>query len=217
MTTINLSQNNSIANVYLAALRDKSVQQDRLKFRINLKRLGQIMGYEISKKFDYKGHALETPLASAQVSLLVEQPVIIAIMRAALPFYDGVLSVFDEADSGFVGAYRTTDFNTSKSIRTEYIATGNLEGKIVVLVDPMLATGKSMLDAIHKLEAGYGKPKKWIILSVIAAPEGVAYLEQNVSDNVELWCGVIDEELNDKFYIVPGLGDAGDLAFGEKI
>lgn len=173
------------------------------------------MAYEISKKFSYKATSVETPLGVSKASVLEDQPVIIAIMRAALPFYDGVLSVFDEADSGFVGAYRTTDFNTSKTIRTEYIATGNLQDKTVILVDPMLATGKSMLDAINKLEA-YGKPKNWVILSVIAAPEGVELLEQNLGSNTTLWCGAIDKKLNDKFYIVPGLGDAGDLAFGEK-
>ena len=174
------------------------------------------MAYEISKQFAYSPKDIETPLGISSVNMLEEQPVIIAIMRAALPFYDGVLSVFDQADSGFVGAYRTTDFQTSKSVRTEYIATGDLTGKTVVLVDPMLATGKSMLDAIKKLEA-YGKPKKWVILSVIAAPEGVDYLEQNCGENTTLWCGAIDEKLNEKFYIIPGLGDAGDLAFGEKI
>ncbi len=216
MTIINLSESNSIASVYLAGLRDKSVQTDRLKFRYNLKRLGQIMGYEVSKNLSYYSKNVDTPLGISSVALLEDQPVVIAIMRAALPFYDGVLSVFDEADSGFVGAYRTVDFQSSKSIRTEYIATGNLTGKTVILADPMLATGKSMVDAIHKLEA-YGKPKKWVILSVIAAPEGVEFLEQNLGDNATLWCGSIDERLNDKFYIVPGLGDAGDLAFGEKI
>ena len=216
MTTINLSQSNSIASVYLANLRDVSLQKDRFKFRHNLKRLGQMMAYEISKEFDYTSEVVETPLGNSPASLLKEQPVIISIMRAALPFYDGVLSVFDEADSGFVGAYRTVDFQTSKSIRTEYIATGDLSGKTVILADPMLATGKSMLDAIDKLKA-YGKPKKWIILCVLAAPEGVAFLEENVGDNISLWCAAIDEKLNDKFYIVPGLGDAGDLAFGEKI
>lgn len=216
MTTINLSKSNSIANMYLAGLRDKSIQKDRLKFRYNLKRLGQILGYEISKHFMYISKDVETPLGKSAIPLLEEQPVIIAIMRAALPFYDGVLSVFDEADSGFVGAYRTTDFQTSKSVRTEYIATGDLTNKTVILVDPMLATGKSMLDAINKLEA-YGKPKKWVILSAIAAPEGVEYLEKNCGENTSLWCGAIDEKLNEKFYIIPGLGDAGDLAFGEKI
>ena len=200
----------------MAGLRDKSVQKDRLKFRYNLKRLGQIMAYEISKKLTYTSVEVETPLGKSSAELLENQPVIIAIMRAALPFYEGVLSVFDEADSGFVGAYRTMDFQTSKSIRMEYIASGNLTGKTVVVVDPMLATGKSILGTITKLEA-YGKPKKWIILSVIAALEGVALLEQNLGDNTTLWCGTIDEKLNSKFYIVPGLGDAGDLAFGEKI
>ncbi len=215
MTTINLSKSNSIANTYLAVLRDKSIQTDRLKFRHNLKRLGQIMAYEISKNFEYAATLVETPLGTATVSVAQNKLVVIAIMRAALPFYDGVLSIFDEADSGFVGAYRTMDFQTSKSIRTEYIATGDLTGKTVVLVDPMLATGKSMVDAIHKLEA-YGKPQKWVVLSVIAAPEGVKHLTKHLGDNVTLWCGAIDEKLNNKFYIVPGLGDAGDLAFGEK-
>lgn len=205
-----------MASVYLAGLRDKHIQKDRLKFRYNLKRMGQIMAYEISKELVYEIEKVETPLGISESALLAEQPVVIAIMRAALPFYDGVLSFFDEADSGFVGAYRTTDFQTSKNIRTEYIATGNLSGKTVVLVDPMLATGKSMLDAINKLKA-YGNPKKWIILSVIAAPEGVSYLEQNLGDDVKLWCGAIDEKLDEKFYIVPGLGDAGDLAFGDKM
>jgi len=216
VTTINLSQSNSIASVFLANLRDVSLQKDRFKFRHNLKRLGQMMAYEISKEFDYTSEVVETPLGNSPASLLKDQPVIISIMRAALPFYDGVLSVFDEADSGFVGAYRTIDFQTSKSIRTEYIATGDLTGKTVILTDPMLATGKSMLDAIDKLKA-YGKPKNWIILCVLAAPEGVAFLKENVEDNISLWCAAIDEKLNDNFYIVPGLGDAGDLAFGKKI
>jgi uracil phosphoribosyltransferase len=217
VTTINLSQSNSIASIFLASLRDKSVQKDRLKFRFNLERLGQIMAYEISKDFNYITKKIETPLGTSTVSVLKDQPVIISIMRAALPFYNGVLSFFDEADSGFIGAYRTMDFQTSKSIRTEYIAAGNLSDKTVVLADPMLATGKSMVDAVKKLEA-YGKPKKWIILSVIAAQEGVEYLEANLEgENVTLWCGAIDEKLNNKFYIIPGLGDAGDLAFGEKM
>lgn len=173
------------------------------------------MAYEVSKQLNYELQTISTPLATAKVNLLAEQPYIIAIMRAALPFYEGVLSVFDEADSGFVGAYRTMDFNTSKSIRTEYIASGDLEGKTVILVDPMLATGKSMLDAINKLKK-YGAPKNWMVLSAIAAPEGVAYLEKNCQEEVQLWCGCIDSHLNEKFYIVPGLGDAGDLAFGIK-
>jgi len=216
VTTINLSQTNSIANSYLAALRDVSIQKDRLKFRLNLKRLGQIMAYEISKELKYSSSIIKTPLGDATISLLNDQPVVIAILRAALPFYDGVMSVFDEADSGFIGAYRASNFKDSKSVNTEYIATRNLKDKTVVLVDPMLASGKSMFDAITKLEA-YGKPKQWIILSVIAAPEGIQYLKENLDENVSLFCGAIDKKLNDKYYIIPGLGDAGDLAFGEKL
>lgn len=215
MKTINLSEEPSIAQVYLAAMRNVDQQTDRLKFRFNLKRLGQLMAYEVSKNLEYLPKDIQTPLAKTQVHVLANQPYIIAIMRAALPFYEGVLSVFDEADSGFIGAYRTTDFRTSKTIRTEYIASGDILGKTVILVDPMLATGKSMLDAITKLKE-FGEPKKWVILSAIAAPEGVDFLNENCTDDVELWCGSIDSNLNDKYYIVPGLGDAGDLAYGEK-
>lgn len=216
MTILNLSKSASIASVYLAGLRNILVQKDRLKFRYNLKRLGQIMAYEVSKKLAYVTTEIETPLAKTNASFLEEQPIIIAIMRAALPFYEGVLSIFDEADSGFIGAYRASNFQESKTINTEYIAARDLTEETVILVDPMLASGKSMLEAIHKLEM-HGKPKQWIILSAIAAPEGIAYLEENGGSNITLWCGAIDEKLNEKFYIVPGLGDAGDLAFGEKI
>lgn len=216
MLTINLSQTNSLASVYLAALRDISIQQDRFKFRYNLKRLGELMAYEVSKKLDYTAAKVETPLGVADVNLLKEQPVVIAIMRAALPFFEGVISMFDDADSGFVGAYRAPDFQESKSINTNYIASGNLEGKTVILVDPMLATGNSLLDAIAKLE-DQGKPGKWIILSVIASPEGVENLQKILPEESTLWCGAIDKGLNEKSYIVPGLGDAGDLAYGEKI
>lgn len=216
MLTVNLSQSDSIAGEYLAELRNKVVQNDRFKFRHNLKRVGQFMAFELSKKLAYDSAEVETPLGKSNVRLLKEQPVIIAIMRAALPFFEGVLSVFDKADSGFVGAYRAEDFQESKSINTEYIATSNLTGRTVILVDPMLATGKSMVDAIKKIE-NYGKPKKWMILSVIAAPEGIDYLEKSLPDSTQLWCGSIDDGLNKKSYIVPGLGDAGDLAYGEKI
>ncbi|MCB0497193.1 MAG: uracil phosphoribosyltransferase [Cyclobacteriaceae bacterium] len=213
---MNLSQTNSVASVYLAALRDISIQKDRFKFRHNLKRLGQLMGYEVSKTLVYKNEDVQTPLGTASVNLLKSQPVVIAVMRAALPFFEGVLSVFDEADSGFVGAYRASDFQSSKSINTDYIASGKLTGKTVLLVDPMLATGNSLLEAIAKLK-DHGKPDKWIVLSVIAAPEGVKNLEENLPEGSTLWCGAIDKGLNEKSYIVPGLGDAGDLAYGEKI
>lgn len=216
MLTINLSQSDSIAGDYLADLRNKVVQNDRFRFRHNLKRMGQLMAFEASKKLTYVSQEIETPLGMANTRQLDEQPVIIAIMRAALPFFEGVLSVFDKADSGFVGAYRANDFQESKSINTEYIATNSLAERTVILVDPMLATGKSMIDAIKKLE-DFGKPKKWIIFSVIAAPEGIEYLEKNLPESTQLWCGVIDEGLNKKSYIVPGLGDAGDLAYGEKM
>lgn len=216
MLTINLSKTDSVAGVYLAALRDVSIQNDRLKFRYNLKRLGEILAYEVSKSLDYSPSDVKTPLGTAQVNLLKEQPVVIAIMRAALPFFEGVISIFDEADSGFVGAYRAPDFQTTKAINTNYIASGSLTGKTVVLVDPMLATGKSLLDAISKLE-DLGEPEKWIILSVIAAPEGIANLDKHLPENSTVWCGAIDERLNEKSYIVPGLGDAGDLAYGEKV
>ena len=207
---------NSVANTFMAEIRDVEVQVDRLRFRNNIKRIGSVLAYEMSKSLDYEEKTVTTPLSNLVQNVIVEQPVLISIMRAGMPFFDGVLDFFDHADCGFIGAFRTNDFSTSKKIRVDYIAVGNIANKIVVIADPMLATGKSIVDSIESLRA-YGEPKKILILSVIATPDGIKFVEDNVDLPIALWCAAVDEKLDKKSYIVPGLGDAGDLSFGQKI
>lgn len=205
-----------MASNFLAEIRDVKVQSDRLRFRKNLSRLGEILAYEMSKSLGFSKKNIHTPLDSMMVELIDEQPVLISILRAGMPFFEGVQQFFDHADAGFIGAFRAKDFSSSNKIDLSYVAVPDLSGKTVVLVDPMLATGQSMADTINVLSKEYGTPKKICLLAVIAAPEGIAYLEQTINLPIELWCGAIDDKLNDKSYIVPGLGDAGDLAYGLK-
>lgn len=216
MKTHNISKNNSVANNFLAEIRDVKIQSDRLRFRKNLSRLGEILAYEMSKSFDFTKKEIETPLKNMAVEVIEEQPILISILRAGMPFFEGVQQVFDHADAGFIGAFREKDFSSSNKIDLSYVAVPDLDGKTVVIVDPMLATGQSMADTINKLSEEYGKPKKVCLLAVIAAPKGITYLEKTIQLPIELWCGAIDDSLNDKAYIVPGLGDAGDLAYGPK-
>ncbi|MBD8488305.1 uracil phosphoribosyltransferase [Echinicola sp. CAU 1574] len=212
-----LSQQNSIANHFLADLRDINQQTDRLRFRTNLERLGQILAFEISKSMDYEGSSVTTPLADTTVNKIIDQPIIISVMRAAMPFYQGVLSYFDQADSGFIGAYRKEESNNNEvEIEFNYLAAPSIENKEIILVDPMLATGKSLIKSIEQLHKN-GTPKKVHIAAVIAAPEGIKHLEENLKSPYQLWLGAVDEKLNEKAYIVPGLGDAGDLCFGPKL
>ena len=212
----NISLENSVANNFMAEIRDIEVQKDRLRFRKNLSRLGEILAYEMSKSLDFKEKKIETPLISMNQKVIENQPVLISIMRAGMPFFEGVQSFFDHADAGFVGAYRASDFSTTKLIELSYFAVPSLSDKILVIADPMLATGKSVVDSIVQLKK-YGIPRKIFLLAVIAAPEGIKFIEDNVQVPIELWCGSVDEKLNDKAYIVPGLGDAGDLAYGPKL
>lgn len=216
MKTHNISQNNSVANNFLAEIRDVDIQTDRLRFRRNLSRLGEILAYEMSKSFDYIKKEIKTPLEGMTVEIIEEQPILISIMRAGMPFFEGVQQFFDHADAGFIGAFRAKDFSATNKIDLSYVAVPDLTDKIVVIVDPMLATGQSMVDTINELSRRYGKPKKICLLAVIAAPEGIEYLTESIALPIELWCGAIDTNLNDKAYIVPGLGDAGDLAYGPK-
>ncbi|MDN3688042.1 uracil phosphoribosyltransferase [Cyclobacterium jeungdonense] len=213
-----LNKQNSIANHYLAELRDASVQKDRMRFRKNMERLGEILAYEISKSLPYKKCRISGPFGHIETDLLSDQPVIISILRAAVPFYQGVLNFFDKADSGFIGAYRMEDAEKKKDIEISlnYLAAPSLQDKTVIMVDPMLATGKSFIKSIQHLLAN-GKPKQIEIASVIAAPEGVAYIQKNLDLPHRFWTGALDEKLNSQSYIIPGLGDAGDLAFGPKL
>jgi len=212
-----LNQNNSIANHYLAELRDVHVQKDRMRFRKNLERLGEILAYEVSKKLPYSSVSVSSPFGEVETPLLKDQPIIIAVLRAALPFYQGVLNVFDQSDSGFIGAYRNEGKDESEiEITLNYLAAPDLTGKTIIMVDPMLATGKSFLKSIRALK-GNGIPKQIEVVSAIAAPEGIQHIQENLELPHRFWIGAVDEKLNQQSYIIPGLGDAGDLAFGSKI
>lgn len=212
-----LNRKNSIANHYLAELRSIERQSNRLVFRNNLERLGQIMAYEISKELTYVESKVETPLEETIIPIVAQMPVIIAVMRAAIPYFNGVLSIFDNADSGFIGAFRKDHLEHQPvEIELGYLATPSIEGKDVIIVDPMLATGKSFVKSAHAL-LKYGTPSTFHLLSAIAAPEGVDYIQNNMKSPYKLWTCALDEKLNSHAYIVPGLGDAGDLSFGPKL
>lgn len=213
MITI-LTQKNSIANHYIAELRDISIQEDRMRFRRNLERLGEIMAYEISKTFSYSPTEVETPLGIAETKTLIEQPVLITIIRAGLPFHQGFLNVFDEADCGFIAAFRHTKKSGEFEIHKKYENTPNLDGKVIIVADPMLATGKSLVLCCKELLSAYNI-KELHIASVIASEEGVEHLRAFIPE-AQIWIGDLDKELTSKAYIVPGLGDAGDLAYGTK-
>ncbi|PSL02013.1 uracil phosphoribosyltransferase [Cecembia rubra] len=213
-----LAKENSIAHQFLSEVRDIHIQHDRWKFRNNLERLGEIMAYEISKVLDYEEIQIHTPLTETKAKKLKEKPVLISVLRASIPFYQGFLNYFDQADSGFVGAYRKPEKEGDKEVEIEFLyqAAPNIEGREVILIDPMLATGKSFVKTIQNLLQN-GTPKTIHIACLIAAPEGVSFIQNNINVPYKLWIGALDEKLNDKFYIVPGLGDAGDLCFGDKI
>jgi uracil phosphoribosyltransferase len=210
-----LNKTNSIANHYLAELRDVDAQKDSMRFRRNMERLGEIFAYEISKKLNFEEFEIQTPLGLANINLLVQMPVLATILRAGLPLHQGILNVFDQSNSAFISAYRKNKKSGEFIIKVEYMATPDLEGKTLIISDPMLATGQSMVLCCKELMANY-KIKSLHIVSVIASQVGIAHVKAHLP-NAHLWIGAIDEELTTKAYIVPGLGDAGDLAFGSKI
>ncbi|MEZ0611068.1 uracil phosphoribosyltransferase [Fibrella sp. WM1] len=218
------AQQASIANQYIAELRDLHLQADRARFRRNLERLGELTAYEISRTMSYQNGTVQTPLAVAESQTLLQQPVLATIMRAGLPFHQGFLNVFDQADNAFAGAYRTAARRQSDAdeldenefdIVMEYISSPDLSGRTLILIDPMLATGRSLEQVYHSL-LRYGIPAQTHIAAAIASPEGVRYVQTQLPQ-CHLWLGAIDSHLNAHYYIVPGLGDAGDLAFGGKI
>ncbi len=210
-----LTDTPSLANHFIAELRDVKVHGDSMRFRRNLERLGELLAYEISKTLPYIPANITTPLAEMQTMLLAEQPVLATILRAGLPLYNGMLHYFDKAYSTFVGAYRVEEENTALEINMDYLASTNLHDKILILADPMLATGSSLVKA-YKGMLRHGEPKQVHIAAAIAAPEGLAYVQQEMPEAI-IWLGAIDDHLNARSYIVPGLGDAGDLAFGPKV
>lgn len=204
----------SAAHHFLAHLRDVSIQKDRHLFRSNLRSLGFIMAYEISRTLPHTSVRISTPLGTAQHEKS-EPPVLIAIMRAALPFLEGFQDVFDDADTGFIGAYRKEGEGQGIEVTVDYLALPDLSGKDVILIDPMLATGTSLVDAVKLLQHRF-KMRSLQLATLIAAPEGVAHVEKMIGIDTPLWTFQVDERLNSEFYIIPGLGDAGDLSFGRK-
>lgn len=211
-----LDKVNSIANHFLAELRDVEVQKDSLRFRKNLERLGEVMAYEVSKNLTFKKTNVKTVLGDKSTHLLIEQPVLITILRAGLPFLNGFLNFFDKANSGFIGAYRVENEQKNISVASDYIATGDLNEKDLIIVDPMLATGKSLVSTVEQLLKN-GRPKSMHIVAAIAAPEGISYIKQNLNEKFSIWVASIDDRLNENAYIIPGLGDAGDLCYGDKL
>ena len=210
-----LNKTNTIGNQFLAELRDAVIQQDRLRFRKNQERIGEILAYEISKKLKYVETEVQTPLGIAAVNMPAAQPVLGTILRAGLPFHQGFLNFFDKSASAFITAYRKVKKNGEFIINIDHIATPNLDGQIFILCDTMLATGQSIVQVCKELLATY-QIKELHIAAVIASTEGIEHVRANLP-KAHLWIGAIDEEMTSKAYIVPGLGDAGDLSFGEKV
>ena len=218
MEVVNYSKSNSIINQFMAELRDKNHQKNRLLFRHNVERIGELMAYELSKTLEYKPKKVTTPLGTLDIPLPKDDMVVATVLRAGLPFHQGFLNMFDKADNAFVSAYRQyiNREHTEVGITAEYIATPSVKGKTLLIVDPMLATGGSLAAAIDALMIS-GKPKKIHLCCIIAAPEGIEVVKEGLPDDATIWCAAIDEGLNEQKYIVPGFGDCGDLCFGEKL
>jgi uracil phosphoribosyltransferase len=212
-----ISEQNSILNHFLTQLRDVNIQKDSMRFRKNIERIGEIMAYELSKKLEYKDIAVQTPLGVKHTTTIAEDIVLCSILRAGLALHQGFMNFFDDAENGFISAYRHHYNNDDDfEILVEYKATPTLTNKSLILIDPMLATGKSLVAVLNKLLVDHN-PTQIHIAVVIAAPEGIKFLEENLPDNCHLWVASLDEKLNEKDYIIPGLGDAGDLAYGNKL
>ena len=213
-----LGAKNSIFNNFMAQVRDNVVQRDSMRFRRNLERIGEIMSYEISKTLNYKKLVVETPLGESEVEVVDDKLVIATVLRAGLPLHQGFLNYFDNAQSAFVAAYRKNSKDGTFKVKVEYVSSCDLEGKVLLLVDPMLATGQSLCLTYEALLEKCGKPLHTHVASVVASEQGVDYAMKHLpSKSTTLWVGAVDEELTSRAYIVPGIGDAGDLAFGEKV
>jgi uracil phosphoribosyltransferase len=213
---IDLSKNNSLLNHWVAELRDVHVQNDRMRFRRNIERIGEVAAYELSKTLQFKTVDVTTPLGIAPTPLLTEQPVLATILRAGLPLHQGMLNYFDKADNAFISAYRKHHPDGSFEISLEYLSCPNLNDRVLILCDPMLATGASLVETIQAIQKTY-TPSQIHIVVTIASQKGIEHVEKELGAAIPIWCAAIDPTLNDKSYIVPGLGDAGDLAFGTKM
>ncbi|WP_025742739.1 uracil phosphoribosyltransferase [Aquimarina pacifica] len=217
MTIHDIGIQNSVLNQFVADLRDVDIQKDSLRFRRNIERIGEILSYEMSKALSYEITSAQTPLGTKDILVPIDELVLCAILRAGLPLHQGVLNYFDAAENAFISAYRDHKENEDDfEIVVNYLAAPSLENKTVVLIDPMLATGKTLENTLKAIKK-HGMAKQIHIISVIGSRQGVSYIENIFPENTHLWIAAIDEELNSKGYIVPGLGDAGDLAFGVKL
>jgi uracil phosphoribosyltransferase len=212
---INLSDNHSLVSNWVGELRDIAIQNDRMRFRRNLERIGESIAYEISKVLPFEEREIQTPLGIAECKVLKDQPVLATILRAGLPLHQGLLNYFDQADNAFISAYRKHKKDGSFDISLDYISCPEMEDRVVIISDPMLATGSSLVKTIHFLKEE-GHPREIHIVTAIACTVGIEYVKRE-EPTVTIWCGDIDDELTAKGYIVPGLGDAGDLAFGTKV
>ncbi|WP_425076436.1 uracil phosphoribosyltransferase [Psychroserpens sp. S379A] len=213
----NLTKNNSILNSFMAEIRDTNIQQDRMRFRRNIERIGEVLGYEMSKTLEFKSKLIQTPLGEKVSHIYQNDIVLCSILRAGVPLHNGLLNYFDDAENAFISAYRHHKHNPETfEIVVEYLACPDLNGKTLILADPMLATGQSMVATFEALKP-FGTPKDIHLISVIGAQAGVDFVNSHFDSDSHLWIAAVDEQLNDKGYIIPGLGDAGDLAFGKKL
>ena len=213
----NASLCNSIVNEFISELRDTTIQKDPLRFRTNIERIGQVLAYELSKDLAYQNKVIKTPLGDKPMDLLCDDVVICSILRAGLPLHQGVLSYFDKAENAFISAYRKHQVNSNEfEVEVNYFACPSIDDKIVILTDPMLATGKT-LENVYQVLGTYGNPKAVHIIAVIGSKQGVETIKKTFPKNTTLWIATIDDKLNDKGYIIPGLGDAGDLCYGKKL
>ena len=212
----NLDTSNSVLNHFISEIRDVNVQKDAMRFRRNIERIGEILSYEMSRELAFQTSKVQTPLGLKDVTCVADKLVLCSVLRAGLPLHQGVLNYFDQIENAFISAYRHHTTAEDFEIKVEYLASPSLEGKTLILVDPMLATGSSLV-AVQKALKKMGEVKQIHLISVIAAQEGIDYVSAHFPENSHLWVATVDPDLNSKGYIVPGLGDAGDLAFGNKL
>ena len=216
MTVNILDTKNSVLNKFISEIRDVSIQKDSMRFRRNIERIGEILAYELSQSLDYQNKVVTTPLGTKEVQVPKNDIVLCSILRAGLPLHNGLLNYFDDAENGFISAYRNHINETKFEVVVNYFAAPNLEGKTLILADPMLATGQSIVNVFEGLKK-HGTPKEIYLACVIGSTEGIEYVKNHFPATTKLWIATVDKNLNNKSYITPGLGDAGDLAFGEKL
>ncbi|TLP71877.1 uracil phosphoribosyltransferase [Maribacter sp. ACAM166] len=217
MIVHNLGEENSVLNQFIYEIRDTHVQKDSMRFRRNIERIGEVLGYELSKKLNYSSKIVATPLGNKKMGLVQDNLVVCSILRAGLPLHQGLLNFFDSAENGFISAYRKHEADKDEfEVIVNYLAAPSLQGNILILTDPMLATGKTLENVLKALQP-YGVPLQIHIVTVIGAEQGIKHIEYIFPDNTHLWIAAIDTELTSRGYIIPGIGDAGDLAFGNKL